>query len=169
MMKDDIIHELDYTMKQLLQAFSDFSQDEIDISPASDSWSAGQVAEHLLKASVADILYGPIKPTQRAPDQHVPELKAQFLDFTVKLKSPAFILPTERVHNKEVLLEKLAVIGDRVREAVLTLDLSVTCLMAPKELGDATRLELIWFFIVHTQRHTHQLKQIQLPRAHSLT
>ncbi len=49
----------------------------------------------------------------------------------------------------------------KITEAIKTLDLSATCTVFELPgFGEFTRSEWIWFAIYHTQRHTHQLKNI---------
>ena len=50
---------------------------------------------------------------------------------------------------------------DKLIEAARTLDLSLTCIdFEIPTFGLFTRLEFVWFYIVHTQRHTFQLQKI---------
>ena len=160
MQTKEVNHSLVITTKDLLRVLASFSPDQLNATPAGGGWSAGQVADHLIKASVVEPLYGPVAPTQRAPDEYVQPLRDQFLDFNTKMNSPAFILPGNGPYSRESLLEELESIGTKIRTAILTLDLSASCLWVPRELGELTRWELIHFHLFHTQRHTHQLKQI---------
>jgi hypothetical protein len=155
-----ITNELAGTTKELLQVLSSFSPEQLNLTPPGGGWTAGQVGEHLIKASVVTSLYGPVKPTGRAPDQYVQPLRQQFLDFTTQMDSPEFILPANGMYNRETLLEGLESIGEQIRAAIPTLDLTATCLGVPRELGELTRWELIHFHLFHTQRHIHQLKRI---------
>ncbi len=157
-MRNEIIQQYSTTNKRLLRLLSAFSQEQLNQAPAADSWSAGQVAVHLIKASVLKLLYGPICATTREPDQHVESLKQQFLDFTIKMKAPEFVLPEQTSYSKVDILRTLEEIGHEMETAITSLDLSATCSGTPPVLGELTRLELIWFNIFHTQRHMQQLE-----------
>jgi hypothetical protein len=164
----EVTEDLARTTEELLQVLSAFSPEQFNLAPPGGGWTAGQVGQHLLKASVAASLYGPAKPTTRTPDQYVQRLREQFLDFTTKMDAPKFILPANGIYNRETLLEGLESIDEQIRVAISTLDLTATCLQVPRELGELTRWELIHFHFFHTQRHTHQLKGIY-PKVANLT
>lgn len=150
----------DQAVLQLVQLFSSFSEDAINARPSIDCWSAGQVAEHLTKSNVfiAQALTQKGKTTVREPDERVPELKAMFLDFSKKFKSPVFILPTEENCNKETLVKHFKNSAAQLKEAAKTVNLSEA--ITDPALGESTKLELMHFVLFHSQRHIHQLKNI---------
>src|SRR5690606_23068765 len=131
--------------------------DQVNVVPFEGSWTAGQVAEHVLKSSgVAEILYGNVEPADRAPDQHVAPLREQFLNFGIKMQSPEFILPSDGDHDKAQLAADLENVWKKTAAAAATLDLSMMCLdFALPTIGTMTRYEWISFLVVHTQRHIH--------------
>lgn len=150
----------DQAVLQLVQLFSSFSEDAINARPSVNCWSAGQVAEHLTKSNVfiAQALTQKGKTTVREPDERVPELKAMFLDFSTKFKSPVFIIPTQENYNKETLVKHFENSAAQVRQAGKTVNLSET--ITDPALGEITKLEVINFVIFHSQRHIYQLKKI---------
>ena len=84
-----------------------------------------------------------------------------FLDFTTKLKSPDFIIPTDEPANKEDLLKALNEVRERIKSASATVDLTNTITSFPfPGVGEFTGYEWIYFLVCHTKRHTHQLKNI---------
>lgn len=163
-MATQIWDELATTREAFLQALLLFNQDNFNTVPFEGSWTAGQVAEHIFKSvdGVPHLLTGASHPTQRDPALHVPNLRAMFLDFETKMKSPPFILPSDEPKD---LAELTKALDDRLKaiiEAAKTVDLSLT--VADFEFpgsGPVTRLEMVNFMSVHTQRHTHQLKEIR--------
>src|SRR5258708_17270291 len=95
-----------------------FSEEQLNIVPFEGSWTGGQVAEHLLKsAGVADVVFGHTAPTSRPPDEKVPMLRI-FLDFSIKMKSPDFIIPSDGFHPKKPLIDGLRGRWQRMGEAV---------------------------------------------------
>lgn len=162
MNRDQLITDIQTTIAELLQVISAFKDDEINIVPFEGSWTAGQVAEHVLKSSgISEVLHGKVEPTQRQPDQYVAPLRDQFLNFDIKMTSPDFILPSDGPHNKQELLVELDNTWKKTAAAAATQDLSMTCLdFELPGLGTMTRYEWISFLTVHTQRHTWQLKNI---------
>lgn len=163
MNRDQLITDIQTTVPGLLQLIASFRDDQFNAIPFEGSWTAGQVAEHVLKSSgIAEMLYGKVAPTERPPDQHVAPLREQFLNFDIKMTSPDFILPSDGYHDKQELLKDLEGVWKKTATAAATLDLSMTCLdFEMPMLGTMTRYEWIRFLLVHTQRHMWQLKNIQ--------
>ena len=162
-MAKDILIEMDQTANKLLQTVSAFPKDQFNTVPFEGSWTAAQVSDHILKSvsGVHKMLYGPTKPTDRLPDRKAEAIKSMFLDFETKMKSPEFVLPGNSPIEKEKLLNALEEITAKMIEAIKTLNLSETCTAFELPgFGEFTRVEWIWFAIYHTQRHTHQLKNI---------
>lgn len=155
-----LLERFNNTQQELLHTLAAFEQEQLNAVPAAGGWSAAQVADHLIKGEMTKVLHGPVKPAGRPSDKHVPMLEAIFLDFNTKMESPHFILPAETPFQKEEILSSLQHIGTATAAAIQTLNLSPICLSSPQPLGELTRLELIWFIIFHTQRHTHQIKNI---------
>lgn len=163
MERKNILRELEDTGNTLLKTLSAFDQAKINKVPFEGSWTAGQIGDHLLKSyAVVETLNGEVKPTKRAVDLKVEELKSIFLNYNLKMQSPEFILPANSIINKEALISSLEHRISLLIKSVTTLDLSKTCVsFIIPELEEMTRTEWIYFVIYHTQRHIHQLKQIQ--------
>jgi hypothetical protein len=163
MQGNNIYDEVNRTYTVLLETFSSVAPAQIDIIPFEGSWTAGQLAEHIIKAGTGmpQFLRGTTKPTERQPEEKVEPVKALFLNFDIKMKSPDFILPKQTVHQKDAQLRELENIQKGILEAVSTLDLTVACLDSELPgFGELTRKEWIYFNAFHTQRHTRQLKNI---------
>lgn len=162
-MKNDLVNELVSTKVELLEALDQFSDENINTIPFEGSWTAGQVAEHVLKSAsaMAGALNGPGEPAERDPEQHIELLSQVFLNFDHKLNSPDFILPSNEPKEKQKLVKALEETFDNIILAASTrnLDLICTAFEMPT-LGTLSGKELSWFTIVHTKRHIHQLKNI---------
>ncbi|MBV8252600.1 MAG: DinB family protein [Chitinophaga sp.] len=156
-----LVTSIDHVNTQLQELLSAFTTAQLNMVPFEGSWTAAQVAEHIQKSVSADILYGTVE--KRAPQEDKLEgLSQVFLNFDIKMKSPDFIVPSDRFHQKEELLTDLHDRWLKIKEAAQTLDLSLTCTdFEIPGVGYLTRYELIGFFVVHTTRHIHQLKNIQ--------
>jgi hypothetical protein len=164
MSKKEILTEVDNTITAFQQLISSFDEQQINKVPFEGSWTAGQVAQHIIMANggFAEVLNGPVKNTEREADEMVKKIKHQFLDFTTRMKSPDFILPLNKEYHKDRLLKALEDIKISVSKAVDELDLSKTCLAFELPFyGHLTRLEAVYFVICHTQRHAHQLNGIK--------
>lgn len=75
-----IDNEIENTSNELQQVLSSFTQKDINNIPFAGSWTAGQVAEHVLKSAsgVLDVLNGPEKPADRNPEAHIKQLGELF-------------------------------------------------------------------------------------------
>jgi hypothetical protein len=157
---NELLQQFETATDLYIQVLTSFSEEEINRAPYEGSWTAAQVTDHLFKSDngILKALYGPTQPTNRPVDENVANLKAIFLDFTTKLKSPDFIIPDNVAHDKVTLIGAFKSVRELIGKAIKTLDLSATCSMAV--LGELTRFELISFVIYHTQRHTNQILKI---------
>jgi DinB superfamily len=156
--------EIDKTLNDFIRLLSSIDQEQINIVPFNDSWTAGQVGQHVLLSvsGFAELVNGPVKETERAPDLGVEMLKKTFLNFTTKLKSPDFIKPAAVHYIKEELVQSLEEKKIALVLASEKLDLSKTCLAFElPATGFISRLEALHFVVYHTMRHVHQLKNIR--------
>jgi hypothetical protein len=159
----EILKEYEKATNEFAKILSSFTQEELNIVPFEGSWTAGQVGRHLFRSYefVPQLLQGPVQKTERAPDMNIENIKAAFLDFTIKLKSPSFIIPEEIIYEKEELLTTFKNKAAQIITAANDLDLSETCTGFDwPVLGYLTRLEVIFFGVCHAKRHAHQLEKI---------
>ena len=158
----ELIPQVEQTGKAIVEELNLFTEQQLNTIPFEGSWTGGQVAEHLLKSGgVTEVIFGRTSPTNRAVDEKVSTLKI-FLDFSIKMQSPDFIIPSNDFHPKQPLIDQLRTTWTRLDEAVKTLDLTATCLdFEMPTVGLLTRLEWITFYVFHTQRHLRQLKNIR--------
>jgi hypothetical protein len=160
---EKIIREADETLSALEYEFSRFDSPQINEVPFEGSWTAGQLAEHLVlsNSGFLEVINGPVAETDKPADLMVKEIRKDFLNFNVNYNSPKEIYPEDRTYNQPELLKSLKQIREGISDAITGLDLTKTC--TAYELpgyGFLTRLEAIYFVIYHTQRHVHQLKNI---------
>jgi hypothetical protein len=166
----DIFIEIDIALTELIQIISSFEDEEINTVPSflparqvKGSWTAGQLARHLIisGSNFVELLNGPAIETHRKPDELVEGIRTRFLDFTIKMSSPDFVVPENINFKKVYLLNSLEKIKKEIKKAIVNLDLSKTCTAFEiPVLGFLTRLEAIYFVIYHSQRHIHQLKNL---------
>jgi hypothetical protein len=162
--QEDFLAEIRETTKELLQVLSSFTEEQFNRIPFEGSWTAAQVAEHLLKSEsgVPDMLMrGGSRPTERQPDEKVKIIQSIFLDFNTKLKSPEFILPSDKVQDKEAIVTAVRITRAGIKEVISTVDLSLTFTDFPfPVLGELTGWEWCCFIVCHSRRHIRQLRNI---------
>ena len=157
----DLLTELQDTKTDLLQTITGIEEAKLNTMPFADSWTAAQVVEHILNAIGTPMLYEETKATERDPQEKVKATANLFLNLGIKMKSPDFIYPSDKKHTKEALLKLADSKFTKLIKATEELDLSETCLAFEiPGFGPFTRLEFIWFYVFHTQRHIFQLKSI---------
>ena len=144
----------------MLSLLSSTKEIALNTVPFKDSWTAAQMADHVTKStsSIAKAMNMDATPAERDPAERIEELKKMFLDFTIKFKSPAFILPTQEVYEKETIIVKLNTSFDQLKERANKVDLAG--MISHPAFGDITKLELLYFVLYHTKRHLQQLKNI---------
>jgi len=156
----ELFEALDATTSKFLQLVASFDEKEINTIPFKNSWTAAQVAEHVTKSNISIIQSLKVagKFSERAPDERAQELKELFLDFSTKLQSPDFILPTRDIYEKQLLVINLKDSIDEIKELRKKVNLPEA--LNHPAFGDITKLEILHFVVYHTQRHTHQLNKI---------
>lgn len=165
MEKQQLINEIESTAGELLQMIDSFEQETFNEVPFADSWTPGQVTEHIfLSASgILGTVNGNTAPTQRDPHQMIAPLRDAFLNFNIKMQSPDFILPTPEPKDKAQLLHSMKDTWTGLARAAKTQDLHATCLdFEMPTVGTLTRIEWLSFAVVHTQRHIWQLKKMAM-------
>lgn len=162
-MRKELIIELEETSKDLFETLSLFTQDEFNKIPFEGSWTAGQVAEHLFKSesNMPKVLSGSSEETERDPFQHVDLIRKVFLDYTIKLQSPEFILPSNEPKNRDEFIEGFKKTRHELTNLAATLDLNRTFTsFSFPQLGNLTGWELVSFAVCHSKRHIRQMKII---------
>jgi len=162
----NILQDLTETKAGLLTAISAIPHKKFNTIPFEGSWTAAQIAEHLIKANNSGVLYGNTENTDRAIDEKTQAISDIFLNFDLKLTPPANIVPSGEPHDKQEMLNDLTAVFDKLIEAAKTLDLSAVCLAwVIPAFGPLTRLEFLWLYNAHTIRHTRQLNNMAVALA----
>lgn len=155
-----LFENFDEITNEFLQLVRSCDEEELNTVPYKGSWTVAQVAEHVTRSNITIIQSMQIegKKSTRELDERVPELKATFLDFTIKLNSPGFILPTKATYQKDPLVSDLERSIKRLREVSEKADFSEA--LNHPIFEEITKLEIFHFVLYHTQRHIQQLKKV---------
>jgi hypothetical protein len=162
-MEEQLITEFKVTTQDLLTTLSLFSQEEFNKIPFEGSWTAGKVAEHLFKSesNIPRVLRGNSKKTTRNPFEKTGIIQTVFLDFSKKLQSPEFILPSNEPKNKEHFIKSFEGVRKDLQTLTETIDLTNTFTDFPfPQMGELTGWEWICFAVCHSKRHIRQMKNI---------
>jgi DinB superfamily len=160
--KEELLVSLKNVVSELMQVLNGFDGQNINTAPVEGSWTAAQVVDHITRSNMsitkAFALTG--ATINRDPGERVQELKNIFLNFNTKFQSPDFILPTQDVYEKKILIALLNRSVDKIKEVSCQAELSE--MINHPAFGDITKFEILHFVLFHTQRHIHQLKKIFL-------
>ncbi len=162
-MSKTILSELLQTKTNFLASISRFQQEEFNRIPFVGSWTAAQVAEHILKSvsGALEVIKGPVQPANRNSNEKVDWIRELFLDFGTKMISPEFVLPSSAPADKDIRYAALEKTFNKIEFTIGSLDLDPVCMAFEfPNAGFLTRTEWIWFAIYHTQRHNRQLDNI---------
>ena len=161
-MNKEIIFEFESSLNEFISLLSSFSEEHFNTHPSQNSWTAGQVGEHIRQSLKRGnvLLTTTTKAAERPADQFVENIMAVMLDFSRKQTSPEFIIPADMHYDKSILVHELSK-ARQIGEIAKKTDLSELCMaFAFPVLGHLTRLEAIHFYTAHIKRHIHQLKAI---------
>lgn len=162
-MRNELKIEIKNTFDTLYQTLSLFAESEINAIPFEGSWTSGQVARHIIKATsgLKQICDSNTKKLAGNPQEKVPAIIKIFLDFSTKMNSPEFIYPEAKDYDKEALLATIKQIENELLDIAENYDLALTCMeFEMPGFGYLTIYELISFSVVHTKRHIYQLQNI---------
>ena len=154
---------------QLSKLVAAFTEENFNVIPFANSWTASQVCEHIIKTnkSIAHALSKKGATTEREPDQRVIELKEILLDFTRKFQAPEFVIPTKSDYKKEVFFQDLKESMEGIKALSKTINVSEMIIVPG--FGELTKLELLHFIVYHAQRHIIQLKNVRASFANTGT
>ena len=158
--KNQLLALLEDTATRFIEKLHQFNEVKINLVPFVNSWTAAQVGDHLTKSnnSIAKAMGLSGTNINRDPRGRVEELKAVFLDFNTRLKSPDFILPAQDIYKREVVIKNLESSIKKLMEAGSGANLSE--MINHRAFGDISKYEILCFVHFHTQRHFHQLEKI---------
>lgn len=160
MHRETLAEEMQQAADEFMATLSRFSNEQLNTVPFAGSWTAGQVADHIRKATDG-LPDANTKAADRDPSLYVETLTSLFLDFKAKYESPEFVRPDIGPFQTRALLRELVRIKNENAAIALTRDLTHLCLdFEMPGLGHLTRYEWLKFMVAHIQRHSYQLKNI---------
>jgi hypothetical protein len=158
--KKKILNDIDKSVSGMLDLMQPMDNDEVNTIPYKDSWTAAMLFRHVSKSmsAMSGAMRIASRPAERNPGEKIPELKNTFLNFNVKMKSPAFILPEDIPYEKQFIFDELKNSTRQFKESTGLAYLPD--LVEGLPLGPITKLEILHFVMYHSQRHLHQMKKI---------
>jgi uncharacterized damage-inducible protein DinB len=156
----ELFASLDEASSGLLKLVRPLDNDTFNAVPFKDSWTAAQLVVHLIKSNLHIVKSLSLKGKiiERDPAERASELEEIFLNFSTKLQSPEFILPQDLIYSKEEIVKDFIQSMEQLKEKSNHVNFCEA--ISHRAFGEITKLELLYFVLYHTQRHTHQLKNI---------
>ncbi|MEO6404845.1 MAG: DinB family protein [Ferruginibacter sp.] len=162
-MQNQFVSDMEMAIDDFLKTLSFFDASQINQVYFDDRWTAAQVADHVLKSleNIPRVLSGESIISDRDVFLHVSTIKSIFLDYTNKMQSPEFILPSNDPLDIKLLSDKLSAVKGELTNVSTNTDLSLlfTGFKFPG-MGELSGYEWICFAACHTTRHCRQLKNI---------
>lgn len=163
MKKSEVHSDFKQSTRQLLNTISNFPEEYFNTQPEEGKWTAGQIAEHLIKVETGTLrlFTGDTVACDRDPEEKISTVKKRMLNYNSKMKAYGPIIPDGNPKGKDRVLEKLQDIRQRLIGLVEIKDL--TELVKGFEhpfFGFMTRVEWIYFNICHSRRHLQQIEQL---------
>lgn len=161
--RNQLLQELDLTEQDFYATLASFQPEQVNAVPFEGSWTAGQVAEHILmsESGIPEAVLGSTEETARPVAQYVPVIESIFLDFTARYQAPEFIIPSAGPHDQQQLLEAFKAERAAIREIAAHEDLTLTCTdFEFPQIANLTRWEWLQFVLCHSKRHARQLRNI---------
>ena len=161
--RTQLLQDLDQTEQEFYTILASFAPAQVNAVPFEGSWTAGQVAEHILmsESGIPEAVLGSTEETDRPVAQYVPVIESIFLDFAAKYQSPEFIIPSSGPHDQQELLKAFKTERAAIRVIAANEDLTLTCTdFEFPQIANLTRWEWLQFVLCHSKRHARQLRNI---------
>lgn len=158
--KDQLREALINAFDEFNKTLSSFTDEKINHTPFTGSWTPAQVAGHII-LSTDGVPDQQTKPAERPFDAFLPRIRPWWEDMNQKFKASEALEPGNKPRRKEDLLKGL----DQARTNDLAIieekDLTNVCLdFELPTIGYLTRYEWLWFIEMHLRRHTFQLHKM---------
>lgn len=155
-----IVPALDHMASEWNHILTAFSEKGLNLKPFRGSWTAAQLADHVILYNKAAASLFRQKGQTHAGNasEKMPELAAWLLDKASRSKAEATLLPARQLYGQVRLTDSVQQSFAMIGELALQHDLS-EC-VRHETWGWMTRLELLHLVLFHSMRHRRQLQHI---------
>ncbi len=156
-----LIEQLEASTTEMVEHLLWFTDQNFNIHPSADQWSAADVAEHivLLETKVNEALQQMVV-SERPVDQKIAPIKKGLENHERRFAAPLFIHPTKGEKERDELIKLFKEQRLILQSIIRTADLEQTTVYKHPTIGDMTGLEWVHFNMYHTKRHQRQLENI---------
>jgi hypothetical protein len=163
-MQQTIITQLETALNETIYLLKGFDGDNLNKIPFEGSWTAAQVGRHIYKSAFGsnDMFAAPGEQANRPADENAEGLRATFMNFDTKMKSPEYIIPEDITYSQGQLIDSLTEVKNKMLNAINSTDLGqIAQLPQGNPFVGSTKLEIVHFYTYHTLRHNHQIEKIK--------
>ncbi len=162
--REELVVEIENVNREFIHQLSKFSSEKLNKIKTEESWTAGQVAEHIIKSNggiLGQLLNGNAIPTDRPFNEEI-ELIENIFRSEDKMKTAPILEPNKPPHDLEELMKSLHEQKAQQIKATNEKELKELSseLQFPPAPNGLTRYEWLIFMIEHTCRHSKQLERI---------
>jgi hypothetical protein len=156
-----LTEQLEESTTELVQHLLRFTDENFNIHPSEDQWSAADVAEHivLLETKVNEALQQMVV-SERPVDQKIAPIKKGLENHERRFAAPLFIHPTKGEKERDELIKRFKEQRLILQSIIRVADLEMTTVYKHPTIGDMTGIEWVYFNMYHTKRHQRQLENI---------
>ncbi len=126
--KQELINDFGHVHTNFNKALSQFDEAQLNRAPIEGSWTAGQVADHIIKSKngiLKGLLHGKSTETDRPYDEQVKVIQGIFRG-NEKSKTAPFLEPDQPRHHLDNLLDTLKEQLAQQIEVIQTTDLTAS-------------------------------------------
>ncbi|MGO1521751.1 MAG: DinB family protein [Sphingobacterium sp.] len=160
----ELINEIEVFHQDLNRALSQFSNTTLNTVPFEKSWTAGQVAEHIMNSQlyiITQLSQGPVSIADRLYDQEVNTIQEIFRDMESKTKTDESIAPGPPPHSLKTLQKALQKQKNQQIDIIKTKKLrEFSTILEFPGIGHLSLYEWMHMMIEHGQRHSRQIADI---------
>lgn len=162
--RSTLLKSLDASTIAIAEAIDTFPKDLFSLKPTPDSWSAQEVAEHIIivEGAISRLLVGEIEEGHgRDPLEKVEKIRSTFLNVERRASASEAIQPRGKQQAQAAWVESLKLIRAQIHSCLEELDLAPICKgFKHWYFGEMTRGEWGYFSVYHGKRHLWQMERI---------
>ena len=157
----EIVETLKENTDRLFEFLKDIDRELLIEKPAPDKWSIMENLDHIFQVEkgINFVFTGATELEERDPQAKFDQIEKDFMDFDRRFTAMGPILPKGQFEDLDSIKKSISKNRKMLTEIGNSRGWDETCLAFEHRLfGAMTRMEWIWFTIVHTNRHLVQME-----------
>lgn len=167
--REVVLQELHATTDGFLKAIAETSDSEWGFKPAPERWSVAETAEHttvvldsITRLLTSRLLQQPLPPRESSPRITDDQIIRLMFDRSKRRDAPATTLPTGRYPSRDAVVSAFTAARNQLAEWVTVTEADLREFGSPHPaLGKLDGVQWLLFVAAHTERHTHQIREVR--------